>query len=94
MKINNICCLVSSITKKENQNTHLPYWAVGLVSLDGEGTSINVNVKDESIANRLKLMFKYDFNLSLSSSQYGLKVEMASNNPIAKELGSILGNEK
>ena len=42
------------------------------------------------MAEKLKPMFKYNLNLSLSNSQYGMRVELAALNPIVKELGSII----
>lgn len=90
MKINNVPCLVSSKDEKINKNTNLPYWVIGIVSLDGDGTAININIKEKELADKIKPMFKYQFNLTLSSSQYGIKVELATLNPIIKELGSIV----
>ena len=90
MKINNVMCLVSSREEKVNKNTNLPYWSVGIVTLDGDGTALNISVKEKDIAEKLKPMFKYNLNLSLSNSQYGMRVELAALNPIVKELGSII----
>lgn len=90
MKINNVMCLVSSREEKVNKNTNLPYWSVGIVTLDGDGTALNISVKEKEIAEKLKPMFKYNLNLSLSNSQYGMRVELAALNPIVKELGSII----
>lgn len=89
MKINNVTCLISSKEEKINKNTNLTYWAVGLVSLDGEGTALNINVKEKELADKIKPMFRYQLNLSLSSTQYGMKVELSHDYPIVKELGSI-----
>lgn len=90
MKINNVMCLVSSREEKVNKNTNLPYWSVGIVTLDGDGTALNISVKEKDIAEKLKPMFKYNLNLNLSNSQYGMRVELAALNPIVKELGSII----
>lgn len=90
MKINNVMCLVSSREEKINKNTNLPYWSVGIVTLDGDGTALNISVKEKDIAEKLKPMFKYNLNLNLSNSQYGMRVELAALNPIVKELGSII----
>ena len=90
MKINNVMCLVSSREEKINKNTNLPYWSVGIVTLDGDGTALNISVKEKEIAEKLKPMFKYSLNLNLSNSQYGMRVELAALNPIVKELGSII----
>lgn len=90
MKINNVMCLVSSREEKVNKNTNLPYWSVGIVTLDGDGTALNISVKEKEIAEKLKPMFKYNLNLNLSNSQYGMRVELATLNPIVKELGSII----
>lgn len=90
MKINNVMCLVSSREEKVNKNTNLPYWSIGIVTLDGDGTALNISIKEKEIAEKLKPMFKYNLNLSLSNSQYGMRVELAALNPIVKELGSII----
>lgn len=90
MKINNVMCLVSAREEKVNKNTNLPYWSVGIVTLDGDGTALNISVKEKDIAEKLKPMFKYNLNLNLSNSQYGMRVELAALNPIVKELGSII----
>lgn len=90
MKINNVMCLVSSREEKVNKNTNLPYWSIGIVTLDGDGTALNISVKEKDIAEKLKPMFKYNLNLNLSNSQYGMRVELAALNPIVKELGSII----
>ena len=90
MKVNNVMCLVSSREEKVNKNTNLPYWSVGIVTLDGDGTALNISVKEKDIAEKLKPMFKYNLNLNLSNSQYGMRVELAALNPIVKELGSII----
>jgi len=83
-------CLVSAREEKVNKNTNLPYWSVGIVTLDGDGTALNISVKEKDIAEKLKPMFKYNLNLNLSNSQYGMRVELAALNPIVKELGSII----
>lgn len=88
MKINNINVLITSVDKKENQNTHLPYWPISLVTLDGEGTAVTINVKTQDIAEMFKPMQMYFVNFSLSSSQYGLKLDFA-DIPIVKNVGSI-----
>lgn len=90
MKINNVMCLVSAREEKVNKNTNLPYWSVGIVTLDGDGTALNISIKEKEIAEKLKPMFKYNLNLNLSNSQYGMRVELAALNPIVKELGSII----
>ena len=88
MKISNINVLITAIDKKENQNTHLPYWPISLVTLDGEGTSITINVKSQDVAEMFKPMQMYCVNFSLSNSQYGMRLEFA-DIPIVKELGPI-----
>lgn len=88
MKINNMNVLITAIDKKENQNTHLPYWPISLVTLDGEGTALTINVKSEDIAEMFKPMQMYCVNFSLSNSQYGMRLEFA-DIPIVKELGPI-----
>lgn len=88
MKINNVNVLITAIDKKENQNTHLPYWPISLVTLDGEGTSITINVKSQDVTEMFKPMQMYCVNFSLSNSQYGMRLEFA-DIPIVKELGPI-----
>lgn len=90
MKINNIMCLVSSNEERINKNTNLPYNNVGIVTLDGDGTTLNITVKEKDIAARLQPMCKYQLNMVLNSSQYGLKMELAAVNPIVKEMGCIM----
>ena len=91
MKINNVNVLITAIDKKENQNTHLPYWPISLVTLDGEGTAITINVKTQDVAEMFKPMQMYYVNFSLSNSQYGMRLEFA-DIPIVKEAGAI-GNQ-
>ena len=91
MKINNVNVLITAIDKKENQNTHLPYWPISLVTLDGEGTSITINVKTQDIVEMFEPMKMYCVNFSLSNSQYGIRLEFT-DIPIVKELGPI-GNQ-
>ena len=88
MKINNVNVLITAIDKKENQNTHLPYWPISLVTLDGEGTAITINVKSQDVAEMFTPMKMYYVNLSLSNSQYGMRLEFT-DIPISKELGAI-----
>lgn len=88
MKINNVNVLITAIDKKENQNTHLPYWPISLVTLDGEGTSITINVKTQDVAEMFSPMKMYYVNFTLSNSQYGMRLEFA-DIPIVKEVGGI-----
>lgn len=88
MKINNVTCLITAINEKVNSNTKEPYKVISLVTLDGDGTALNINIKDIEFANTLKPMNKYIFNLTLSCSQYGIKIELPLNG-IIKDLGSI-----
>lgn len=90
MKINNVTCLITAINEKVNANTKEPYKTISLVTLDGDGTALNINIKDIEFANTLKVMNRYIFNLSLSVSQYGMKIELPIYG-IVKDLGGIEG---
>lgn len=88
MKIDNVEILVTAIAEKENATTHALYWPISFVTLDGEGTAITINVKDKGLSEQFELMNRYCVNLSLASSQYGLKLDFGYV-PIVKKLGVI-----
>lgn len=86
MKLNNVDMLITNIEEKENSNTRLPYWKVKCVDLT-EGDSFDINLKERDIAEKLEIMTKYNLNLSLNNSQYGMRLSIDS---INKKLGNIL----
>lgn len=62
------------------------YFIISLLALE-DGTTFNIIVKDKDIADKIAPMNKYIINLSLSSSQYGLKLDIVQ---VVKALGSII----
>lgn len=88
MKIDNVEILVTAIAEKENASTRALYWPLSFVTLDGEGTAITINVKDKELIEQFEVMNRYCVNLSLASSQYGLKLDFGYV-PIVKKLGVI-----
>lgn len=86
MKLNNVDMLITNIEEKENSNTRLPYWKVKCVDLT-EGDSFDINLKDRELAEKFETMTKYNLNLSLNNSQYGMRLSIDS---INRKLGNIL----
>ena len=86
MLVKNIDILVSSVEEKVNNNTKLPYLAIGIMTLD-DGTNFNVLERDSDKFGLYKAMEKYKVNLKISSSQYGINVSIEE---VLKDLGNIL----
>lgn len=84
MKINKIDMLCTKIEVKENKegNKYLMISLLDLVS----GDTFDILSKDIELLSKLKPMTKVKCNLNLSSSKYGLKLEIAD---ILEDLGSI-----
>ena len=84
MKINKIDMLCTKIEVKENKegNKYLMISLLDLVS----GDNFDILSKDIELLSKLKPMTKVKVNLNLSSSKYGLKLEIAD---ILEDLGSI-----
>ena len=86
MLVKNMDILVSSIEEKVNNNTKLPYLAIGIMTLD-DGTNFNVLERNTEKFGLYQPMQKYRVNLKVSSSQYGINVSIED---VLKDLGNIL----
>ncbi|MBP3929894.1 MAG: hypothetical protein J6D47_10075 [Peptostreptococcaceae bacterium] len=84
MKINKIDMLCTKIEVKENKDKN-KYLMITLLDLAG-GDSFDIISKDIELLGKIRPMTKVKVNLNLSSSKYGLKLEIAD---ILEELGSI-----
>ena len=86
MLVKNMDILVSSIEEKVNNNTKLPYLAIGIMTLD-DGTNFNVLERNTEKFGLYKPMEKYKVDLKITSNQYGISVAIES---VLKDLGNIL----
>ena len=86
MLVKNMDILVSSIEEKVNNNTKLPYLAIGIMTLD-DGTNFNVLERNTEKFGMYKPMEKYRVDLKITSNQYGISVAIES---VLKDLGNIL----
>lgn len=84
MKINNILSLVTKIEAKQNKEG-ANYLLIDLLDLSS-GDNFNIMSKDIELMSKLKTMTKYKLDLELTSSKYGLKLDLAG---IKEELGGI-----
>ena len=84
MKINKVDMLCTKIEVKENKDKN-KYLMISLLDLVG-GDSFDIVSKDIELLSKLKPMTKVKVNLNLSSSKYGLKLEIAD---VLEELGNI-----
>lgn len=84
MKINKIDMLCTKIDVKENKegNKYLMISLLDLVS----GDTFDILSKEIELLSKLKPMTKVKVNLNLSSSKYGLKLEISD---FLEELGTI-----
>ncbi len=84
MRINKIDMLCTKIDVKENKegNKYLMISLLDLVS----GDTFDILSKEIELLSKLKPMTKVKVNLNLSSSKYGLKLEIAD---FLEELGGI-----
>lgn len=84
MKINKIDMLCTKIEVKENKegNKYLMISLLDLVS----GDNFDIISKNIELLSELKPMTKVKVNLNLSSSKYGLKLDIED---VLEELGSI-----
>ena len=84
MKINKIDMLCTKIEVKENKegNKYLMISLLDLVS----GDNFDILSKDIELLSKLRPMTKVKVNLNLSSSKYGLKLEIAE---VLEDLGNI-----
>ena len=86
MLVKNIDILVSSVEEKVNNNTKLPYLAIGVMTLD-DGTNFNVLERNTEKFGLYKPMEKYKVDLKITSNQYGISVAIES---VLRDLGNIL----
>lgn len=84
MKINKIDMLCTKIDVKENKEGN-KYLMIGLLDLVS-GDTFDILSKDIELLSKLRPMTKVKVNLNLSSSKYGLKLEIAD---FLEELGGI-----
>lgn len=84
MRINNVNVLVSKVELKKNSKGEA-YLNIEMLTLDG-GDNLNVITKEIELMSKVKMMNKYTMDLNLSSSKYGLKLEILD---IGKSLGGI-----
>lgn len=65
--------LVSKITRKRNSKTNLDYLALSIGTLD-DGSVFNVLERNEDNFKLYEPMEKYNVDMSITSSQYGVSV--------------------
>ena len=90
MLVKNVDILVSSVEEKVNNNTHLPYLAIKILSLP-DGDSFSVLERDTEKFGLYKPMEKYKVDLKITSNQYGISVAIES---VLKDLGNILTQQQ
>ncbi len=84
MKINKIDVLCTKVDLKKNSKGEA-YLSIDLLDLSS-GDNFNIISKDIELMQKLQQMKKYKVNLNLSSSKYGLRLELLN---IVEELGCI-----
>lgn len=82
MKLNNVNVLCSKIELKQNKEGQA-YLLIDLLDISS-GDSFNLMSKNIEIMKKLKAMNKYNVTLNLTSSRYGLKLDL-------EEVGDDLG---
>ena len=75
MKINNIDILITKVEIKEKKERKEKYLYINFLDMM-TGDLFEVIEKDLEYLSKVKPMQKYKVNLSLSSSKYGLKLEL------------------
>ena len=90
MLVKNIDILVSSVEEKVNNNTKLPYLAIGVMTLD-DGTNFNALERNTEKFGLYTPMEKYKVDLKITSNQYGISVAIES---VLKDLGNILTQQQ
>ena len=84
MKINKVEVIISKVELKKNTKGEA-YLTIDF--LDKEtGDGFNIISKNIELMSKIKAMCKYSVNLNLTSSRYGLKLDIVS---IEEELGAI-----
>ena len=84
MKINKVDMLCTKVEVKENKEKN-KYLMISLLDM-ATGDSFDIVSKDIELLSKLRAMTKVKVNLNLSSSKYGLKLEIAD---IIEVLGNI-----
>lgn len=82
MKLNNVDVLCSKIELKQNKEGQA-YLLIDLLDIVS-GDSFNLMSKNIELMKKLKAMNKYNVTLNLTSSRYGLKLDL-------EEVGDDLG---
>ena len=83
MKIQNVNVLVTKVEMKQGKNSS--YLAIDFIDMS-TGQLFTVIDKEIDRIQQLRNMTKYIFNLSISSSKYGIQLSIDN---IVKELGGI-----
>ncbi len=84
MKLNNVEVLCTKIEAKTNKDGG-NYLLIDLLDI-GSGDNFNLMSKNIELMQKLKSMTKYKVTLNLTSSRYGLRLDLETVND---ELGSI-----
>lgn len=84
MKIESVSVICTKIEPKKNKNNDA-YVLIDILDIN-TGDSFNLMSKDLEVLSKLKPMNKYELDLNLSSSKYGLKLDIEN---IKEDLGSI-----
>lgn len=84
MKLNNLEVLCTKIEVKANKEGN-NYLLIDLLDI-GSGDNFNIMSKNIELMSKLKPMTKYSVTLNLTSSRYGLKLDLEQ---VTDELGSI-----
>lgn len=85
MRINNIDVLITKIDVKEKKDSKEKYLMVSFLDM-ATGDVFEVLEKDLEYLSKINQMQKYKVDLNLSSSKYGLKLEVAE---VKESKGSI-----
>ncbi|WP_195989384.1 hypothetical protein [Clostridium sp. D53t1_180928_C8] len=84
MKLNNVNVLCSKIELKQNKEGKA-YLLIDLLDISS-GDSFNLMSKNIELMKKLKAMNKYNVTLNLTSSRYGLKLDLED---VGDDLGGI-----
>lgn len=84
MKIEKVNVLVSKVDIKKSSKGE-SYLAIDFLDL-ASGDNFNVITKEIELMSKLQMMNKYTIDFNLTSSKYGLKLEIES---VGKSLGGI-----
>ena len=75
MKINNISVLITIIDIKEKRDSKEKYLVINFLDIE-TGDMFSVIHREIEILGKIQAMSKYLVDLNLSSSKYGLKLEL------------------